>query len=454
MNVLHLDLEMMKPRLALVIQAYVVLYACLHVIWNDNWAFGFMPISAGIVLLLCSLLLCADRVNKSVFLNLEGLAARLDSINPRQRRAACVLISLLSFALFILFRCKHLLGDGRVLLELIGRRGYRFDPHAPLGKYLQSILGDFCKRLFSAELQTSWAITSAVYGAIFVFLLLYLAGQAFTKPLHRLLFFLFILSLGTTQFFFGYIEDYPASYLWLLIYILAARKHLREEADIFLPALCLGIGLTFSMSLFPLGASLLYLLFVDSRRQHGSSRRIKSVTKVAIGSLLPTCAVLTSFSLFYGVNLGNLVSRSHPARGVALFLPLSGANSVYSADHLVDLFSLHLLAAPFSVFLIVVFLAYGAKRIDFTNEFLTFNLLLGAIALVFYSVYKPQLGMYMDWDLFSLPVLPLSISAFILFDQLHHASETRKWIVPMLFVAVTHNAFWILSNHDPTLFRP
>ncbi len=136
-------------------------------------------------------------------------------------------------------------------------------------------------------------------------------------------------------------------------------------------------------------------------------------------------------------------------------LPLFEAQSPYerytflSPAHLGAIAQEQLLTAPLALLTIFVVAALAWRGfVGQVRSVAPFAVLLvGAASIFFYSIsWNPDLGPRDDWDLLSLPALPLTVVAVYLLTRLSHGRPRRLALTAYLSVSGVHTAAWVLLH--------
>jgi hypothetical protein len=74
-------------------------------------------------------------------------------------------------------------------------------------------------------------------------------------------------------------------------------------------------------------------------------------------------------------------------------------------------------------------------------------LVVGAASIFFYSIsWNPDLGPRDDWDLLSLPAIPLTLVAVYLLMRLPYGRPRRLALAAYLAVSGVHTSAWVLLH--------
>lgn len=432
--------------------AFVVAFVALHFFApHDAWCVNYFRTPARILLL--GALGCTYVPFTSFHEPSRRLSEWLDTRPRRVRLALYAALSSLSLVPFYWLSDRRRYGDGPGLISSI-TQGYQYDPHAPLGIYLQSALYRFTRRTFGLTAAESWGWTSAVSGTLFLFaLLVFSEAELFCRArFGRCLFICLVLSQASTQLFFFEVEDYAISTFFVLLYIATAYTSLDRRSVPFAAGLSLGFALTFSMSTAFLLPSFAWLTLERVRAARKASSTTGPVTTglVAVASIAsPLLLVFGFLALVEKVDVIALYRHSHLAN-YRVYMRLYGApRSTLSLQHMTDVLQLNVLVAPFSVLLSAMFLRAAARYGALSDAFFRFCAALTLCAWVFLIFWIPGFPMQIDWDLFSMFALPTTTFAFltVLYSRCLADPRTRRSFFQLLSVAAVHTAVWIWTGH-------
>lgn len=398
---------------------------------------------------------------------LRSLLARVSFTSPAIR----ALIALLAGVLFLVFRIRHLRwGDAELLVKALA------DPYrltyvwqAPLDVYLHARAWQLGNALFGwPDPIPVYRILSTLAGMLFVWVLLGLAAQLGRNRTERALFAGLVLTLGTMQLFFGYIENYPLMTLGILVYIYLAILCLRGRVALVWPAIALALTNGFHPSTIILTPSLLYLAFasVSVRRRNvevsqdvmrsGARIDARSVLSVVIPYIVVLGGVIALMS-GGGHGLDALMGVDFPGGGDrSWFVPLFEITTewqhytMFSLGHLIDIVNQQLLVAPaiWLTMVLVVLLAWNRVR-DLGREGV-FLALTAGFYLLLTLVWNADYGGQKDWDLFSPAAIP---AALLLGWLLARALPERRALRAAGWALVSAQGFhllaWIWQNTRP-----
>ena len=283
--------------------------------------------------------------------------------------------------------------------------------------------------LFGWQPQDAYEWISCMAGIFYVAVLWKLAVHLGTTRSERLTFFVFLLTLGNLQFFFGYGESYTLATATMALYALYALRYLRDQGSLLAPSLVLALTLLLHLMPMALVPSWFYLLWRHPGRLGVQIRRPAYYLPLAV---IGTAAVLALYLGFYQHHHLPLWTPEEEGRFPILSLP-----------HLTNLGNQLLLMSPFGL---VWGLASRYRRLAPTTEirFLGFAAL-GAWGLI--GVHNITMG-GRDWDLMALPCLFYSLWGLLCLlqaDREAHMRQIRLVVIPLMCL---HTALWIGINAD------
>lgn len=460
------------------IRVLVLLLLLLHLAattWPEAMAWGLWPwryVSPPLRLLFSAgvAALCIPAIGRRVSRSLMLVTARAAPMWAGRRRIWVFLaLALLVVPLLWMLRLVHSRwGDAYILINAIAlsdpAQRLIYTWQAPLTVWWHARFWAWGQRLWGwRDAMPAYAVTSVIAGAAFVFSALNLAWTSGRTRGQRVLTISLLLTLGTMQLFFGYVENYTLAALAIVVTLWLAARFVQGVFPLWGVALVLALthGLhPATLFLFP---ALWVLVFLD-RQRHGTWHALWSVAGpylvVGVGVLL----VMTAG----GHGLGALLTSDRPGGGDGRWLvPLVATTTrwehytLFSFAHLVDIVNEQLLTAPVSLGVLILVLLLDRPR-----RWLTDGLAGGAVAqdrwwlgflaaataggLLFIWLWNPDYGGQRDWDLFSLTSLPLTVLAAWMVGRAL-PDEAARWEAALLLGAVCllHTGAWVYQNTLP-----
>lgn len=472
----------------LILVHILTMYVAPAFMWGVHF-YHFYPVWIGWALALLSLTLLIPKVGEYVYLRLETLAQKISRpLVGWGENKTFVLLSLLSIPLFWLFRTKlHLLGDGMFRISDL--------PQSKI--HLQEWLDGFIHLIFYRGMQKltpfwtpelTYSVISILCGGLFVFLALKLSSLLGKSSFGKVLIFSFLITLGSVQLFFGYVESYSILQVVILAYIFFSIRYLLGKTSL-IPALLLlviSVGLHTTSLIF--APSFIYLLLKKNSRFGKTHSEEDSKKKSSIKALTVITLIFSSVIILFWVHR---VATGLEKTGKGIFiLPLvSGENypfGLFSLAHLSEFANQLLLLSPVGISLIVLFLLFRIrfgrsvlgqsphpKHMLKVGGLLSFLVLATFFALIYLFVFNFTLGSA-DWDLRCSSAPFIGLLAVLLFlrwgeklfsgygpkstDQtsgVRIEKRFKTWGMIFIFLGLFHTVPWVLINahHQRSLDR-
>lgn len=455
----------------LVLALLLLHWAALN--WPETVAWGLWPLryvtlpwrlvfSAGVAVL------CIPAIGRRVSTVSMELAARLAPAWAGSRRVPAFLgLALLALPVFWGLRLVHSRwGDAYILINAIAladpaqRLVYTWQ--APLTVWWHARLWAWGQRVWGwRDAMPAYALTSVVAGVGFVFSVLSLGWASGRTRGQRVLMVGLLLTLGTVQLFFGYVENYTLAALMVVVYLWLAIRFVFDAFPLWVVVLVLALAHGLHPSTLYLLPSLLCLALLD-RRRHGVRHAVGSV----VGPYLVVGLTVLLLMTLGGHGLQALWTSDRPGGGDGRWLvPLVATTTrwehytLFSPGHLVDIVNVQWLTAPVSLAVLVLVLLLDRERRWLNASpataprdrwLLCFLGIATLGSLLFIVLWNPDYGGQRDWDLFSLASLPLTVlAAWLLGRSL--PDEPARWQAAVLLTAVSllHTGAWIYQNTLP-----
>ncbi len=308
-----------------------------------------------------------------------------------------------------------------------------FITHDEMFEFLvHSRVWDYTHRWWGWSVEYSYQVTSATAGIAFVVLAFRLAARI--APAAPGLFLLGLFSGAYMQLFFGDVENYTLTAVVVTAYLLAAARFLRGDAALWEPAVTLGAAMSFHLLAGWLLPSLAYLGYISWRRTRDYGPLVRSAC-LAGGVVVAAVAVVH----FYGAPIWSM-GASHAGRA----LRLQGMFVTdWSATYYVEHANLVMLLTP----AIVVLPALAGWRRLLLDETSTFLAVAAGTLFVFQLVWKAQVGVYNDWNLFAIGALVLGVLLWRSVALSATSTPHRILAASLAALAALHSYAWIAANH-------
>ena len=426
------------------VMLFLVLLQQLSAFWQTStlWSLHFLhffPGWVGWVLTGTAVIFFIPPVNDFLFKLSDSLFCALWKIFKRiEKKGLFLLAGLLSIPVFWWLRTKlFLLGDG--YLKISNVTDGVTTATEPLDGILHHQLYLFLTYISPGiNPSYSYTIPSVLCGGIFIYLILRLSDLLGETSFEKTLIFALLLTLGSLELFFGYVESYTFLLTALTLFILFSILYLKDRINIIFPflALCFSIGVHVSAIVFI--PALFYLMFWKWRKERGGFFTVSSIISM-LG-----CLVIIFWAVWY-VFLA-------PGKGNSFeqFVPLlsSATNkfTLFSGAHLNEMANQLLLVSPVCILLFLFFLFYVVKYKFLRDPVINYLLLSSLTSLFLTFVYNAHLGIA-DWDLRSLPGIFVTLAGILLFIKWGNQwSKFKNYGLILIAVSFFHVIPWIALN--------
>jgi cytochrome c-type biogenesis protein CcmH/NrfG len=483
------------PWMAVLILSHLLtMYIAPAYMWGIHF-YRFYPAWIGWILTLATLAILIPGVGEFLYERLEALAEKIKKpfvkLGPNK---TFLLLSLFSLPLFWIFRSRlHLLGDGYFRIEDLP------EARLHLTEWLDGFIHLVAYRVMVKLIPTwtpelTYSTISILCGGVFVFLGLKLSSLLGKTGLGKVLIFFFLVSLGSIQLFFGYVESYTILQVVLLAYILFSAMYLSGKTNIFpaLSSFVISIGLHISSLVF--APSFIYLLVAGYRRverekaapgpksvsapKRSTKRQKDRLRKKGLQAKpvvnIPTfiALILASVAILFWIRK---VAAGLEKTGKGIFiLPLKATESypfgMFSPAHISEFANQLLLLSPLGISLIIFFLFFKIKLKGFSAEsagkdrLINFLILASSFSFIYLFVFNFTLGSA-DWDLRSSSAPFFGLLGVLLFlrwgeertadrrpptddpkSQMLFGKRFKAWGLVFIWFGLFHTLPWILIN--------
>jgi hypothetical protein len=338
-----------------------------------------------------------------------------------------------SFPLFYALRTGVLNEDGNALqprfLEAVPRVGAYLTHDELLEFYVHSRFWWYTHRWWGWSVVLSYQVLSCAAGMAFVYGVVRLAPRL--APRHPSLFALGAVSGGYMQLFFGDAENYTVTAALIVFYLIAAVRYVAGDVRLRVPAACLAVAMCFHLETGWMLPSLVFLASVE-RRRGGHDLAASAAIFGAIG------AATVVYFHFHGLPLWQFFS-SHAGHALR-------SSSVFSIGmpwtYFVELARLFVLLCPSSVLVLPLLVSHVNR-----DETTWFMIVAAASLLLLQLVWRAQLGMRDDWNLFAIGGL---VTTCAIWRGVDVAAVSRPARVVAALTALSgclHTYAWIAANH-------
>ena len=425
------------------------------------WPYTFWPTWLGWVLAVLVGALIMPPVSDAVCRGLGAVGQHASGRQASQRWF--VLIALLAGVLFWAARLRHLRwGDSYLLSIALSYPDLElrviYNWQAPLTVFLHQRLWQLvADPLLGWPVKNVYAAVSILCGVVFVYVLLDFANRLGRDRLETLILAGLLLTTGSMQLFFGYVENYTLISLGLLVTLILAWRALRGELQPVWPVIALSLTNAFHPSTVFIWPGLGLLAWLCRRRGYISIR--SGLLQLILPPVLVGGGVLAlmeggqhGLSAFMGVD--------RPGGGDGIwFVPLFSVTTewqrytMFSAAHILDWINIHFLISPFGLYLIgitlVVVRQFGLSLFETPSErdYAAFLGLSSALYILFTWLWNPDYGGRKDWDLFAPSAFVYTLFAgYLLVHVLSDREKLKEGGLFIIAVSLLHTSAWIFAN--------
>jgi tetratricopeptide (TPR) repeat protein len=399
------------------------------------------------------------RAGEAIAGTLTGAVAYLRD-RPSAGRVVAPVIAIVSVGLFWLLRYSTLLlGDSRLVAS---NYEHAFDPNYNVlvgsprfilaQEYIAkgtALLYHYAARIsmeaFGAPPVDGIRVLNCVLGGLLVFVLLRAVLKRPAAGVPAAWALIVLLTSGAVELFFAYVENYTPLIFFGSLYVLLAVTYLRDPRGRLLVAVaaCLALAAFMHVQGILLIPSFVFLL------AWAYGERIRRAPLYLTAAL----AALTAVGAFLFATLTEL--RRH-------FLPALENDEIFGVltpSHLADIANEIMLLLPMAVVTLAIALVYrreGPAEADDRprRARLHFILLILFPCLLFLFVFKPDLGMARDWDLFAITALGLVPLCMVVVFRAYGGGGKRqieRLTGPAAAVCLVLVAAWVGVNASPHL---
>jgi tetratricopeptide (TPR) repeat protein len=436
-----------------VVFGYGILIVLLHVCAGLdpsalNWGYHFLGFFGGafvVVWTLLAILFLVPGISPRFVAALQRVLAKATRIN---RYLLAGIVSLLLLSLFWILRERvYLLGDGYLNSEFIALPSME-------GKLVAEPLTAFIYRFFYQKVllpfgltnpTSSFIVLSCAAGIVFLFLLKQLSNSLLKAPLERLLLVMFVFSAGTSQLFFGYVENYSLLIVGLLMYILVSTRYLEGKGHWLITGSVAGILFTLHFG------TIVFLptLFASYLR----SKKIYIILLQLLAASVTVGLVFVLIGYPFHILVDTFLQKMSLSGSHTL--PMAELSNewqrytIFSVEHFVDIINQQMLVAPFALFMIGIGVTVFWPQIRWREPKLVFVLACSLLSLFFLCVVNCEIGASRDWDMQASYALPLLIlGAFLWLRYGQKRKVLLAGFVAYAGISLLHTALFVLVNAD------
>jgi len=332
---------------------------------------------------------------------------------------------------------NHFLGDGFARLTEVSE-AFKLHINEPLGFFIPQLFYYLCSKLAPASTGAgAYALLYCLLLPIYLWVCWKIAARIAEEGIYRFSVWLLLVFTGSLQLFFGYVENYTLLQFFTAFYIyfglkqIAGRNRPPLEASLFflLAAASHLSGVVLAPSL-----ALLWVEFLK-KAKHPSLSGSRSLLIGAV-SLTLFILLLFLFDTKYLVPIsGELKTDYTPYH-------------LFGWVHLLEKLNFIVLASPALIALLVVLVLNPRQIGQVESTRYEFIFWVSAGTAFFTLIFNPVLGIR-DWDLMSLPALPLTVFAVLTFKLLFRSRPGfGVSLAALALVCIPHAFTWVWTNFD------
>jgi hypothetical protein len=246
---------------------------------------------------------------------------------------------------------------------------------------------------------------------------------------------------GAIELFFGYVEHYTPAVALGALYVLTALRVVAGKSPLYRPGAVLAVGTLFHVQSLLLAPSYVWLVLWTVGFKRSPSRG--GLVAAVVGAVTVIAAVAAGFV---------------PALSRFFLRPAGdGGYGVFSVAHLCDVANEVLLLCPvWLLYAALVVPRWFARHRDPDPEHRgggAFAWTLTVPAVLFLLLFKPELGMARDWDLYCFTLFGLAAPGLIALAryiaQPRQPNGTVPIAAPAVALSVALVVSWVGVNADP-----
>jgi tetratricopeptide (TPR) repeat protein len=335
-------------------------------------------------------------------------------------------ISLLILPLLWLARMPtNLLGDGYSVINNIGNDLPVMFKWSEVGviKVIYAISYLIPKSGLERGVYT-YASISVMSGAIVLFLMICLAYELGRDKAERFFILCLMTISGWGLLFFGYAENYPLIWPFVIAYIYFSVRYLGGRGSLVAPTIFLAAALVLHLQI---GFFLISYAALITGRSTGKGFYDEHRGMVRVFVAIVVTFGIAAFFYLYNNSLPFKVHFLPPFVG----RPATPDYFIFSPKHLFDIFNEICLLIP--LWLALIYLSRGNFRSLVGDKINRFLLLFTFGGILFILVVDPKLGMGRDWDLFALTGIG---PALLLGRLVVHSDKARRFLPALILTTL------------------
>lgn len=296
--------------------------------------------------------------------------------------------------------------------------------------YLHSRLWAVVNPLWGWDVTTTYRVVSCLAGGAAVFVGLGLVRRF--PPTRGPLVVAGLFAGGWVLVFFGDVENYTLTNVMVLGYLVTALRFLDDEQSPLWPVgVLLGIAVAFHLQALTLAPSLLVLAGIAVRRD----RHRDAVAALAAVPLLP--AAVIAWLAIHGLPSSGLATSQITADGGDWSRYIAPADGRY-----------FWLQWQLLVLLVPALLVRGVAATGLART--VFLAVAAGGPLLMVALWRAQLGIYEDWNLYAIVAQPIGLLVFGGLAGQSRLARQAPWLTALIVLAATQAGAWIGSHATAT----
>ena len=343
-------------------------------------------------------------------------------------------------AVFFILQTHFLNADGKMFAwrfrDIPATNGAFVTHDELLELYVHSRVWYYTHLWWGWDVPRSYRPVSCAAGAVCVWLLCRFSRRQ--PPGFGIVFVPGMLSGAYMQLFFGEVENYTLIAMVMMMYLVAADRFLKREARLWWPTMAIAVAMCFHLLAGWTLPGLLYLFWVQWRR----SRDPFELT-VSAGVFVAIGAAVLGYFHFHGLPVTYFIS-SHA--GSALRMVDVWVDRTLPVDYYLQQFNLLFLLCP-AVGIGVLLLVSNRFVPGQIDEMTTFLAIVAGMLLLLQTVWKAQLGVYEDWNLFATGGMCVAALIWRAVAMRAESGPARGIALTLAGLYSLHTYAWIVANH-------
>lgn len=383
---------------------------------NRTWGFNhvsYYPLPLIILFYTIAAIFLYKRTNELVYGFLTQIAS-FDFINflRKYRIAFFFSISAICVCFFLLFKIKYpFLGDLDLRVDQTISKHFIREDYGTM--YTFYYLFQLLHSLWHVIPRQAFVIGSAFSGGIFIFVSLLIANELGKNLFQKVVISLFSTAIGSTQFYFGYLEVYALPAAFFALYIYTCILCLKGKINIIFPIIVLAV----TVWLHFLGIGLAPSLVVLAYKKYFYKWPVMDVVTTKRFVIFITCCLPLPYII--GPKLGVNGIMLQPSNTDTRF---SNHLTLFSPVHIWEFINSQMLASGIGFFALL-FITYKAIRNKIKFDAILWFLASASFFPLYITFITDSSRGSGDWDTMAFPAIMYSI--LVIYCFIYNYSNSR-----------------------------